>query len=234
LEGGGRSRDPDLSYWGYSWCEKDCQSPAEPGLIPDVVIQFNWKNSKTYEENAVIDDMMNFGMERPNDLVASATRPTLGYLIKVRFSKKRKLETPVLATTTDAITGITTETIKTKDTQDMNGLDIYRLAHGTSIAAGTAVHERYLPGGPEVWIEISAQDLGITDWFWVDYLSKDGPAAPETTVARSRPNQLIRFCLDTILIQCIRHLLHHRHHAHRCCCCHCFLLFCRTETGWQY
>jgi hypothetical protein len=134
-------------------------------LIPDVVIQFSWKNSKTYEESAVIDDMMNIGMERPNDLVASATtRPTLGYLIKVRFSKKRKLEA-VLATT-DAITGITTETINTKDTPDMNGLDIYRLAHGTSVAAGTAVHERYLPGGPEVWIVISAQDLGISDWFW--------------------------------------------------------------------
>jgi hypothetical protein len=25
---------------------------------------------------------------------------------------------------------------------------------------------RYLPGGTEVWIVISAQDLGITDWLW--------------------------------------------------------------------
>jgi hypothetical protein len=163
LVDGRSSRDPDLSYWGYSRCEKNCERPAEPGLIPDVIIQFSWKNTKTYEENA-INDMMNFGIERPKDLVASATRPNLGYLIKVRFSKKRKLETVVA--TTDAVTGITTETIKTKDTQDITGLDIYRLAHGTSIANGTAVHERYLPGGPEVWIVISAQDLGITDWFW--------------------------------------------------------------------
>ena len=125
----------------------------ERGAIPDVVIQFSWKNKKTYEEGA-IDDMMNRGLEVDGG-DPSILRPTLGYLIKVRFSKKRTLA----------------GAIKGSKTQDMEGLDIYRLSHGTTVADAldpnnhNAEHWRYFPGGPEVLITIKPQDLGITG-FW--------------------------------------------------------------------
>ena len=123
------------------------------GAIPDVVIQFSWKNKKTYEEGA-IDDMMNKGLEVDGGAL-STIRPRLGYLIKVRFSKKRTLA----------------GAMKDSKTQDMEGLDIYRLSHGTTIADAcdannaNAEHWRYFPCGPEVFISITPQDLGITG-FW--------------------------------------------------------------------
>ena len=118
--------------------------------IPDVVIQFCWKNPRSYEEEA-IDDMMNRGLEQQKG-TPSTDRPRLGYLIKVRFSKKRTLP----------------NAIKGSKTQDMEGLDIYRLAHGTTIADArdpnnpSADHWRYVAGGPDVYITIKPQDLGIT------------------------------------------------------------------------
>lgn len=149
----GKSRDPDLSYWGYPRCQKNCKRPNPRGSIPDVVIQFSWKNKKAYEEDAM-DDMMNRGLEKQKGL-PSTTCPALGYLIKVKFSKKRPLA----------------GSINGSKTQDMEGLDIYRLPHGTTIADAcnsanpNAKHWQYFPGGPEVWITISPQDLGITG-FW--------------------------------------------------------------------
>ena len=155
----GRSRDPDISYWGYPRCRKDPSTgvlePINLGLgpIPDVVIQFSWQNKKAYEESA-IDDMMNRGLEHDHG-APSATCPALGYLIKARFSKKRTLPSA----------------IKGSKTQDMEGLDIYRLSHGTTIADAcdpnnpNAEHWRYVAGGPEVFITIKPQDLGITG-FW--------------------------------------------------------------------
>jgi hypothetical protein len=61
----GRSRDPDLSYWGYPHCIKRDDGSLKPttsGSIPDVVIQFSWKNTYVYEV-AAINDMMNRGLE---------------------------------------------------------------------------------------------------------------------------------------------------------------------------
>ena len=153
---GDRSRDPDLSYWGYPRCMKDENGALQPinlgkGTIPDVVIQFSWRNKKRYEENA-INDMMNRGLEVDGGSLSSE-RPRLGYLIKVRFSKKRRLDD----------TGL--------KTQDLEGLDIYRLRHGTTIfdahnsSNPNAEHWRYVPAGPEVLITIKPQDLGITG-FW--------------------------------------------------------------------
>jgi len=119
--------------------------------IPDVVINFSWKNPRSYEEEA-IDDMMNRGLEQRNGTL-STDLPRLGYLIKVRFSKKRPLPNAI---------------IKGSKTQDMEGLDIYRLTHGTTIADACdpnnsmADHWRYFDGGPDVFITIKPQDLGIT------------------------------------------------------------------------
>ena len=115
--------------------------------IPDVVVQFNWKNTMAYEIGA-IDDMMNRGLEcyRGN---LSQIRPRLGYLINVRFSRKRTMDGGM-------------------KTQDVVGLDIYRLTHGTTVADALdpnnpdAEHWRYSPGGPDVLITIKPQDLGIT------------------------------------------------------------------------
>lgn len=154
----GRSRDPDLSYWGYPICQRDKHGFLKPvgnmkGCVPDVIIQFSWKNKAQYEEDA-IDDMMNRALEEDCG-ATSTTRPTLGYLIKVRFSRKRTLP----------------GAIKGSNTQDIEGLDIYRLPHGTTIDDArdpnnpNASHWGYVPGGPEHFITITPRDLGISG-FW--------------------------------------------------------------------
>jgi hypothetical protein len=162
----GKSRDPDLSYWGYPRCIKRDNGTLQPndtGSIPDVIIQFSWQNRKQYEVDA-INDMMNRGLESDHG-APSATRPTLGYLVKVRFSKKRTLA----------------GAIKGSKTQDIEGLDIYRLPHGTTIADAQNVNNtdaelwHYTPGGPEIIIVIAPQDLGITGtmaWLCGEYRIK--------------------------------------------------------------
>jgi hypothetical protein len=156
----GRSRDPDLSYWGYPRCDRDGRRTLRPvdrefDCVPDVVIQFSWKNKAQYEENA-INDIMNNSLEKRNGAV-STSRPNLGYFVKIRFSKKRTLQM--------ASTGTTSKT------QDVEGLDIYRLSHGTTLADARngnnpkASYWRYEPGGPEHFITIAPGDLGITG-FW--------------------------------------------------------------------
>lgn len=146
----GRSRDPDLSYWGYPRCNDGLLSPADRGSIPDVIIQLSLKNKRGYEEDA-IDDMMNNGLEHDHG-PPSMTRPTVGYLIKVKFSKKRTLA----------------GAIKGSKTRDLVGLRIFRLKHGTTVndAEGgnspDAEAWDYIPGGPERFIVVSPQDLGIT------------------------------------------------------------------------
>lgn len=146
----GKTRDPDLSYWGYSRCDPTCQEPLVEDSIPDVVIQFSWQNKMWYEEKA-LDDMMTLGLEKEGGALSTA-RPIMGYLIKVRFSKKRTLN----------------GAIKGKKTQDMEGLDIYRLSHGTTLADArnptnqNAELLKYTPNGQEVMIVIRPVDLDIT------------------------------------------------------------------------
>ena len=62
--------------------------------------------------------MMNRGLETEKGPL-STTRPALGYLIQVLFSKKQTLPGAIS---------------KGSQTQDMEGLDIYRLPHGTTLA----------------------------------------------------------------------------------------------------
>ena len=146
----GNSRDPDLSFWGYPRCNPECTEPLIEDAIPDVVIQFSWKNKMWYEEKA-LNDMMTKGLEQEEGTL-STTRPRVGYMIKVRFSKKR-----VLA-----------GAIKGDKTQDMLGLDIYRLSHGTTLADARdptnndAEFMQYAPGGQEILIVIKPEDLGVT------------------------------------------------------------------------
>ena len=150
----GRSRDPDLSYWGYPRCCRDKEGDLEPidvgkGPVPDVIIQFSWKNTALYEESA-IDAMMNRALTKHHG--EPSNLPRVGYLIKVRFSRKRKLQNG-------------------EKTQDVEGLDIYRLTQGTTMGdaldpnISNATHYRYNPSGPEYYITITPDDLGITG-FW--------------------------------------------------------------------
>lgn len=147
-----KSWDPDISYWGYPRCVKEDGDlvPADFGSVPDVVVQFSWKNKKWYEEKA-IDDMMTKSLEKDHG-TRNNSLPRLGYLIKVRFKKKRRLVSAV----------------KGEYTQDMEGLDIYRLESNTTLADaydapnGRARTWSYTPGDEESYIEIGPQDLGIT------------------------------------------------------------------------
>jgi hypothetical protein len=149
----GFSQDPDLGYWGYPRCNAKCTAPLRMDSIPDVVIQFCWKNPFGYEESA-LDDIMTKGLERLGGPL-SATRPRVGYLIKVRFSRRRKRD--------GASQG--------RNTQALEGLDIYRLVHGTTTADAhdpmnhDAKFMQYTPGGEDVLIVIKPEDLGITGRF---------------------------------------------------------------------
>ena len=65
------------------------------GSVPgDVIIQFIWKSNAQDKKDA-IDDIMNTALE-----AVVATRPTVGYLIQVRFSRKRTLEGAMKASQT--------------------------------------------------------------------------------------------------------------------------------------
>jgi hypothetical protein len=113
-----------------------------------VVIQFSWKNKKSYEEEA-IDDMMNQSLETEGG-PPSTIRPTVGYLVKVKFSRKRTLS----------------GAIKGSKTQDIAGLDIYKLLHETTIMDAKNLTNggekwTYLPGGQDRNIVITPQELGI-------------------------------------------------------------------------
>jgi hypothetical protein len=94
----GKSCDPDLRYWGYPRCNRSKVGvwvPTVRGSVPDVVIQFSCKNKQSYEDEK-IDDMMNRSLEVDGDPL-STIRPTVGYLIKAKFSKKRTLEGAIRA-----------------------------------------------------------------------------------------------------------------------------------------
>jgi hypothetical protein len=147
-----KHREPDVSFFGSPRCVLDADGdlvPYDDGAVPDFVIQFSWRNKRGYEEEAM-DEMMNDAAEIERG-PASATCPRVGYLIKVRFKKKRTLANAV----------------KGSKTQDIGGLDIYRLPHGTTIedainARDGASKFTYVPGGPDYNISISSQDLGLT------------------------------------------------------------------------
>ena len=146
-----RRREPDLSLFGISRCVRNRWGdlvPYDDGAVPDVIIQFSLRNPRGYEEDA-IDDMMALALERERG-PATSTHPRVGYLIKVRFSKKRPLPNAVKGT----------------KTRDMLGLDVYKLPHSTTV--DDAIHGRrgatkwtYIPGGVDNEIVIGPQDLGI-------------------------------------------------------------------------
>ena len=147
-----KHREPDVSFFGSPRCVQDADGdlvPYDDGAVPDVVIQFSWRNKRGYEEEAM-DEIMNDAAEIERG-PASATCPRLGYLIKVRFKKKRTLANG----------------LKGSKTQDIGGVDIYRLPHGTTIkdainASNGASKFTYIPGGSDYSISICPQDLGLT------------------------------------------------------------------------
>ena len=110
---------------------------------PDVVFQFSWANTMSYEERA-IDDMMNRAQVHYVPIQQHNDAPKVGYLVKVRRSSKRDARDRVL----------------------LNQLDIYCLPRGTTLEDAAAnwngaTHESFSPGDLEVLIRVTAQDLDI-------------------------------------------------------------------------
>ena len=149
-------REPDISFFGYPRCIRNSRGALQPcnkGAVPDVVIQFSWKDKKGYKEQAM-NDMMTSALDKERG-TPSLGCPRVGYLIKVKFSKKRRLS----------------QAVKGSKTQDLEGLDIYRLPWGTTI--DNAIHGvngaskwTYFPNsGSDSEIHIRPSDLGITG-FW--------------------------------------------------------------------
>ena len=114
---------------------------------PDVVIQFSWKNGDAYEEK-VIDDLMNLALVAYSPPQANNSPPKLGYLIKIRTKANRR-------------------TVPANSRLILRAIDVYRIPIGATIQdaiknTNGASYSRYEPGGPEVVIQITPNDLGIT------------------------------------------------------------------------
>jgi len=149
-----RHKEPDVSFFGKPRCVADEDGDLIPynyDAVPDIVLQFSWRNDIGYEEEA-IDDMMNCAVETERG-PASLTHPRVGYLIKVRFDKKRTLPSA----------------LKGNKTQDILGLDVYRLPRGTTVDDAISGKKgaskfTYTPRGADQnqTIDITPQDLGFT------------------------------------------------------------------------
>jgi hypothetical protein len=158
------TREPDIAFWGLDKTvnitkrrrtisvPRDLDKPPKrhasrdqvEKVNPDVVIQFSWKNGDSYEEKA-IDDMMNRALVAYNPPQANNSPPTLGYLIKIRTKANKR--------TAD-------------DRLILRAIDVYRIPNGATKQdainnTNGACYSRYVPGGPDVVIQITPRDLGI-------------------------------------------------------------------------
>ena len=158
------TRAPDIAFWGPDKTvnvQKRGRNMSVPleldeppkryssrdqveRVNPDVVIQFSWKNGDSYEEKA-IDDMMNFALVSYNPPQANNSPPKLGYLIKIRTKANKR--------TAD-------------DRLILRAIDVYRIPQGATKKDAVnnskgATYSRYEPGGPDVVIRVTPQDLGI-------------------------------------------------------------------------
>lgn len=160
------ARKPDIAFWGPDKIvtimedgvqitePKDLTVPLRrhksrdqvERVNPDVVFQFSWMNADAYEEQA-IDDMMNRAVVTPTatgNPNPNNSAPRLGYLLKVRLSSKRLGD----------------------DRKKLSRMDVYRIPRGATVQdaiAGSngATKETYIPGGNDVVMTVTAQDLGI-------------------------------------------------------------------------
>lgn len=149
-----KRKEPDVSFFGAPRCVPDEDGdlvPYNKGAVPDVVLQFSWRNARGYQEDA-IDDMMSYAVETERG-PATLTHPRVGYLIKVRFKRKRTLP----------------NALKGNKTQDIGGLDVYRLPRGTTVddainGNNGASKFTYTPDDSDQnqTIDINPQDLGFT------------------------------------------------------------------------
>ncbi|KAL3915226.1 MAG: hypothetical protein SGILL_005747 [Bacillariaceae sp.] len=156
------ARKPDIAFWGPDKVvtiledgvqitePKDMTVPLKrhksrdqvERVNPDVVFQFSWTDSDAYEEKA-IDDMMNRAVVTPTGNPNNSA-PRLGYLLKVRLSSKRLAD----------------------DRRKLSRMDVYRIPRGTTVQdaiAGRngATKETFTPGGNDVVMTVTAQDLGV-------------------------------------------------------------------------
>lgn len=156
-------RKPDIAFWGRDKCElvdgllepKDLASPPKihattdqtERVNPGVVFRFSWGNAKGYEIDA-IDDLMNKAVVSYTPHQPNNEAPKLGFLLKVRFKGGKR---------------------------DRNGrrilrcLDVYRIPHGATYEDAKAnrkeaSHSVYAPGGQDVVMGVTAQDLRLGNY----------------------------------------------------------------------
>ncbi|KAG7369636.1 hypothetical protein IV203_027382 [Nitzschia inconspicua] len=156
------ARQPDIAFWGPDkivTIMEDGVAITEPKNLavplkrhksrdqvervnPDVVFLFSWTKADKYEEEA-INDMMNRAVVTPTTNPNNSA-PRLGYLLKVRLSSKRLED----------------------DRKKLLRMDIYRIPRGATVQDAIArqngaTKQTYTPGGNDVVMTITAQDLGI-------------------------------------------------------------------------
>lgn len=158
------TREPDIAFWGPDKTvnitkrnrtisvPRDLDNPPKrhasrdqvERVNPDVVIQFSWRNGDSYEEKA-IDDMMNRALVTYNPPQANNSPPKLGYLIKIRTKGNKRTADERLI---------------------LRAIDVYRIPNGATKqdainSTNGASYSRYVPGGPDVVIQVTPHDLGI-------------------------------------------------------------------------
>lgn len=146
-----RHQEPDISFFGAPRCTEGKDGdlgPHDDGAVPNVVIQFSWRNKRGCEEDATAE-MMNDAVDIKRG-PKRVTCPRVGFLIKVRFKKKQTFQ----------------NALKRSKAQDMGGLDLHWLPHDTTVddainGTGGASKVTYVPGGPDHHIDITTQDLGF-------------------------------------------------------------------------
>ena len=156
-------RKPDIAFWGRDKCElvdgllepKDLANPPKiyatteqtERVNPDVVFQFSWGNSEGYEIDA-IDDLMNKAVVSYTPYQPNNEAPKLGFLLKVRFKGKKR---------------------DCYGRKILQCLDVYRIPHGATYEDAKAnrkgaSHAVYAPGGQDVVMGITAQDLRLGNY----------------------------------------------------------------------
>ena len=163
--GGRLRRKPDIAFFGPDKCHRPQRTVVPRKLVeaplifqktreqtenvnPDVVVQISWGNSEPYDDEfEAINDLMNHALVTyPHHAQPNNDAPALGFLIKIRVYSRNK---------------------RTQNKRKIiRQIDIYRLPRGTTAADAQAnrngaSYSKYVPGGPDVAMEITAADLGV-------------------------------------------------------------------------
>lgn len=156
-------RKPDIAFFGPDKCHRPQRTVVPRKLVeaplifqktreqtekvnPDVVVQISWGNSEPYEFDA-INDLMNHALVTYPRAQPNNDAPVLGFLIKIRVSPNKRTH---------------------NKRKIIRQIDVYRLPRGTTAADAQAnrngaSYSNYVPGGPDIVMEITAADLGVSN-----------------------------------------------------------------------